>query len=333
MAASIDTLSPTQLSSPSHRKTLEEARYLEAHKLEDRLSHAVHECMRRMPADPLVFIASQLQTPHGEMTAAANRKKEAEEEPKHEPKQAASGVKPPLVDDGVEPNEWSLLSWTESARLHRVVYAALRAAVEAKPGGYSSQASFELVRGLKSREAVAAVLSGEQVIGGIVDLVWEAAQSLNTAKAATASQLNVKFAAEGGGFEMKYGDLSTFFGGLERKIGSPNPKIFEAMEREHTKSDDSMDEFTTGNYRVTTTSEMEWNFIVHPKEEPAGGWPVETILRGTDRAEIMRKPIDEVKLNQMFTSRNEELHKLDEPVMIWEEVIAGCAYTGPMFVK
>ena len=31
--------------------------------------------------------------------------------------------------------------------------------------------------------------------------------------------------------------------------------------------------------------------------------------------------------------RNEELQKLDEPVMIWVEVIAGCAYTGPMFVK
>ena len=60
--------------------------------------------------------------------------------------------------------------------------------------------------------------------------------------------------------------------------------------------------------------------VLAPFLEPAGGWPIETILRGTDRAGIMRQPIDVVKLKQMFTMRNEELQKLDEPMMIRVEV-------------
>ena len=284
--------------------------------LEESFSHAITECMDAQPDDPLKFIGTHMLKQVSPVVPAVCA---------HHPYS--------LMDDGVQPNEWSLLSWTESAGLHRVVFATLRAAVEAKAGGYSSQSSFEFVRGLKSREAVAAVLSSEQVIAGMVDLVWEAAQSLNAAKAATASQLNAKFAAEGGGFDMKYGDLSTFFHGLEGKIGSPNPNIFQAMEREHTASDDSTDKFTTGNYGVTTTSEIEWNFIVQPDKEPTGGWPIETILRGTDRAGIMRQPIDKVELKRRFEERNEQLRGLKEPDMIWEEVIAGCAYTGPMFVK
>ena len=34
------------------------------------------------------------------------------------------------------------------------------------------------------------------------------------------------------------------------------------MEVEHTKKNDSRDEFTTGNYGVSTTPEIEWWFVV-----------------------------------------------------------------------
>ena len=57
--------------------------------------------------------------------------------------------------------------------------------------------------------------------------------------------LQAKFAE--GAFDLKYGDLSTFFRGLEGKIGAPDPKVNEAMEREHTASADSQAEFVSAS--------------------------------------------------------------------------------------
>ena len=78
---------------------------------------------------------------------------------------------------------------------------------------------------------------------------------------------------------MQYGDLSTFFGGLEAKIGAPNPKVREAMESEHTTALDSQDKFTSGNYGITTTPQMGWLFIAEPGKEGVE-WPAEEKLRG-----------------------------------------------------
>ena len=82
-------------------------------------------------------------------------------------------------------------------------------------------------------------------------------------------------------------ESQTFFGGLEAKIGPPRPNVRKAMEDEHTVASDSRDEFTTGNYGVTTTPETEWWFVVEPDKQPE--WPVEEKLRGTP--DKMRKPM------------------------------------------
>ena len=89
-----------------------------------------------------------------------------------------------------------------------------------------------------------------------------------------------QFIQEGKAFIMQYGGLSTFFGGLEAKIGAPNPKVRETMESEHTKAPDSQGEFTSGNYGITTTPQTEWWFIAEPGKEGIA-WPVEEKLRAT----------------------------------------------------
>eukprot|EP00966_Prymnesium_polylepis_P162300 3751053-Prymnesium_polylepis.1 len=86
---------------------------------------------------------------------------------------------------------------------------------------------------------------------------------------------------------MKYGDLSTFFGGLEAKISPPRPKVREAMAAEHTTSSDSLDRFTTGNYGVTTTPQIEWWFVTDSERDEE--WPQEEKLRAVS-PETMRKP-------------------------------------------
>ena len=39
------------------------------------------------------------------------------------------------------------------------------------------------------------------------------------------------------------------------------------MEQDHCGKPDSHIEFTTGNYGVTTTSAVEWHFVVNPETE------------------------------------------------------------------
>ena len=74
---------------------------------------------------------------------------------------------------------------------------------------------------------------------------------------------------------MSYGGLNTFFGGLESLIGAPNPSITEAMRREHCEAPDSRLIFTTGNYKLSTTSEVEWLFVVR-RGERTQSWGIRT---------------------------------------------------------
>ena len=116
---------------------------------------------------------------------------------------------------------------------------------------------------------------------------------------------------------MKYGDIATFFGGLEKKIGPPNPRVREAMEAEHTKKDDSRDEFTTGNYGVSTTPEIEWWFVADPEREGLS-WPEEAKLRDA-APDKMRKPLPLDELRVKLEPENAKLREMGEPPLIEEE--------------
>ena len=47
----------------------------------------------------------------------------------------------------------------------------------------------------------------------------------------TAVELHDKFRQTGEGFTLTYGGLSTFFGGLERLVGAPDPKLDKMMRQ------------------------------------------------------------------------------------------------------
>ena len=49
------------------------------------------------------------------------------------------------------------------------------------------------------------------------------------------------------------------------------------MQREHCQSDDSGDKFTTGNYEITTTSQIEWGFTTSPQSGPEHFAKAETL--------------------------------------------------------
>ena len=77
---------------------------------------------------------------------------------------------------------------------------------------------------------------------GLVGLLWIAVEQLQATGAQTGKEIQGKFA---GSIEMSYSGLDTFFGGLEGVIGTPDAKLFAAMEREHTMGVDAAQEFTT----------------------------------------------------------------------------------------
>ena len=66
---------------------------------------------------------------------------------------------------------------------------------------------------------------------GLSELLLREVVRLKSAGAATGEEVQGKFA---GAIEMSYAGLDTFFGGLEGVVGTPKPKILEAMAAEHT---------------------------------------------------------------------------------------------------
>jgi hypothetical protein len=167
--------------------------------------------------------------------------------------------------------------------------------------------------------------------GGVLDLlaktILPALQSLANEQPATGAELHNKFTADGTCFTFRYGDLSTYFGGLEAKIGAPTPRIHEAMVREHTSEADSQHEFVTGNYDVRTTPKIEWCFVASPATRSE--WPTEGTLVGT-APEKMRRPLQLSELETRRTAFNARLFALGEPELMQEEVVAGrlCASTA-----
>ncbi|KAJ1487792.1 hypothetical protein T484DRAFT_1785483 [Baffinella frigidus] len=81
-------------------------------------------------------------------------------------------------------------------------------------------------------------------------------------------QGNAKF-AQGGEVELRtavYGKLDDFSKGLVEAIGLPDPRLMEAMKREHCTSGDSKVAFSPGNYDTTTTAAAEWRVVTDEAE-------------------------------------------------------------------
>ena len=133
-------------------------------------------------------------------------------------------------------------------------------------------------------------------------------------------------------FALAYAGLSTFHGGLEALIGPPNPNLRLAMRTEHCGSADSKFEFTTGNYGITTTPEIEWHVVLDPasglKALKRTEYPTETHDCENKRGVTELKPIDDFL--PALKEKNEKLKEMEEAELLKEELITGRLYTGPM---
>ena len=175
---------------------------------------------------------------------------------------------------------WQCSKWlTEIKALHDVIAAALCTSTEGEtPEVFEADAALAHVRVLESRDQVVERLAAGGALDKLADIIWPKVEILQ-AGPATAAELASQWHAEGAG-SLLYGDLPAFFQGLEPRIGSPDPKVLKDMAADHCSRPDAQVEFTTGNYSVVTTSEVEWKFVYEP-ETPLK-WPIEERLMGSD---------------------------------------------------
>ena len=191
-------------------------------------------------------------------------------------------------------------------------------------------------------------------IDALVECLSSSLKKLATGAAPTAMQLHDKFLQKGAAL-LAYGDLNTFFGGLEAMVGAPLPRVREAMAAEHTNQPDSRLEFTADNYGTTTTSATEWAFVAEPEKHDK--WPVEaklvpklvlTLKPDGSKSEPLRvrfaifaheqrkrrrAPMSIPKLRWRVAERGVRLLAQGEPALTLEEAFGARLYTGPLFVK
>eukprot|EP00854_Cymbomonas_tetramitiformis_P010776 gene10776-12745_t len=153
-------------------------------------------------------------------------------------------------------------------------------------------------------------------------------EAINTLKPSPAESHPGKFSLSETFSKFQYSNLSTFFGGLVKVLGTPNvvPNLEENMRREHVSCADSTEEFKTSNYGITTTSKVEWEFVVSPV--PHGTYPCETTPPQNPRE---AKPLEHFL--EVMNAVNEKLTKAEHDPLLRVEVIALRLYTGPMFAK
>ena len=166
-------------------------------------------------------------------------------------------------------------------------------------------------------------------LGGLTAHIWAAAEELRGQKATTGAALSQKFANEGGTFQMAFGSLSTFFGGLEGQIGPPkmiDGSLKEGMRSEHCEQPDSQLAFKTSNGFEGVTSELEWEFVTEPKEDKVyaerGGRFKE------EHPDWCRKAVSLQTYKVQMDEVNLKLAKAGHTLMILEELLGGRLYTG-----
>eukprot|EP00286_Rhodomonas_abbreviata_P001294 CAMPEP_0181290074 /NCGR_PEP_ID=MMETSP1101-20121128/1224_1 /TAXON_ID=46948 /ORGANISM="Rhodomonas abbreviata, Strain Caron Lab Isolate" /LENGTH=1392 /DNA_ID=CAMNT_0023394343 /DNA_START=102 /DNA_END=4280 /DNA_ORIENTATION=- len=154
----------------------------------------------------------------------------------------------------------------------------------------------------------------KRLLTKVKDLNLQAKESL--AKAHKPGDGNSKFALNA--VTGNFGELKTFFDGLDKHIGLPNPRILRAMEVEHNHSEDSDDFFVTTNYNGTRTKpSIEWEFALNPDPN------VEYPGVGDGESGRVAAPLKSF-LDHPFKERAE---------LTDAEVLALRLYTGPMFMK
>eukprot|EP00326_Haptolina_ericina_P037582 CAMPEP_0181244632 /NCGR_PEP_ID=MMETSP1096-20121128/42969_1 /TAXON_ID=156174 ORGANISM="Chrysochromulina ericina, Strain CCMP281" /NCGR_SAMPLE_ID=MMETSP1096 /ASSEMBLY_ACC=CAM_ASM_000453 /LENGTH=823 /DNA_ID=CAMNT_0023341205 /DNA_START=27 /DNA_END=2496 /DNA_ORIENTATION=- len=256
------------------------------------------------------------------------KKREAKE--KRRKKKEEDEVKELPPDTNPVDAEWTARVWLENLDIEEVIAAALKppetSGVEGQPPD-----QFSYVKAL-TRDEVERMLN-EANLGGLTDVVVNGIEDLGKQAASTAFVLNnTKFKQEGR-FEMAYGALALFYGGLESLIGPPqmiDGSLIKSMEQEHSVRPDSHLKFTSSN-GMSSTSRDEWEVAYEPVPEKVYPERVNFPTRGASRVVPQRDP--DHGAGARHGQREPPPEKEGHALMIIEELVGGRLYTGPLYHK
>jgi NLR family CARD domain-containing protein 3 len=168
-------------------------------------------------------------------------------------------------------------------------------------------------------------------LGGLSGQLWKEVQTLKSQAASTAAELNAKFAASPCTFEMSYGSLDIFYGGLDALIGSPVMKdgsLVRSIEDEHCYQPDSRLAFVTSN-GTSTTSAVEFEFVFTPSDSKI--YPDREGVHALP--DQHRKPTPIAAYDEVLADKNTLLQRSGQPALLLADFVAGRLYTGPMYEK
>lgn len=227
------------------------------------------------------------------------------------------------------PDQWTTVAWLESVGLAACVASSLLADED-----MANQLGAMRTLGQKSEAELVALMQENGTLQRLAGRLRPKLQEL-AAEAPTESVEAEVMSKFSGQIELSYGGLDSFFGGLEARIGAPQPKVAEAMEAEHTAHAESKAPFRTSNYGIETTTEAEWLFVCAPDFDHALSrlglprWPDESSEIVRDRSRC-RQPQPLERFVKAAEVLNRELERTHQPAIIREEIVAARLYTGPV---
>jgi hypothetical protein len=227
-------------------------------------------------------------------------------------------------DDALATDSWTTAGWLSH---HHHLIDGIAQALHGLERLPTDELSATRALASMSEEALAGRLRTSGLVAALARGLRPALQQLLAHREAEAQMRlgHDKFQQQGA-FELKFANLSTFYGGLEAQIGPPEVQVALAIEFEHTSAADSCDAFTTSNYGVHTTPRTEYWFVAEPEREVE--WPAEAKL--SDASEMRRRPLPSKELDKRLGEKNVELRTLGEPELLREEGVGARLYTGPM---
>ena len=223
---------------------------------------------------------------------------------------------------------WSEHAWVSSLSLHEDVVKVLLGLVPD-----DEENLFEFFKERLRPDALMKAME-RAGLGGHSARIWAGVTQLRKQVAATAHELNLKFATDGSTFEMAFGGIDQFYGGLDSLIGPPLPfegSLLRQMQREHCEESDSLEPFSTSNGVENATSEYEYFFVVDPERKSS--YPERGGSFREKHPDWCRRPTPLSAFEEQMRAKNLELSEGGHTQLVHEELVAGRLYTGPMYQK
>ena len=264
----------------------------------------------------------------GEEVKAPPKRTEYKSRKKLEEEKAAAEEE---AAEGAE-QKWNAAQWLKSLSLHELVAGALELPEAGTP-------QYNYVRRM-DRGRLEKMLSntkGQELLTAISEMILEACEEMRgKGKSLQDGAVKSDKFQSSAKFQMSYGSLSLFYGGLESLLGPPKMykgSLFGAMEYEHCAQSDAEIEFTTSN-GSTSTSKIEWEVVVAPRKEK-GKWAYAERADLVGKASAYARSILSLEdmMEKMEVEANQHLRKDGHTELIKEELVGGRMYTGACYAK